>query len=469
MLQTVIPLSILAIVLLILLIINRLRINVLEQEAVRSSHDRRAVVNFLNRFAHSVSTSDNIDNAIISLARYISDAIHARSLCIQFTESSTNVLVTKAIIGPFPSFEEFDTTMELTEEEIKTKSYKVGRGFVGKIAKSQKSVLINSADDPLLDNLKAGVRIDSAMIVPIIVERELKGVICAVNTVDNRRFTQSDLDLLTSVSGHATLARNMIETYNRMGEQQRIHQELEFARTMQASLMPTSTPDEIIGFDVYAHNKPAKEVSGDFYDFIRVDEDRTLLVVGDASGKGVPACMIMTMTRSILRSICSRFQSLEETLIELNDNIFKDTESSKFMTMAVALIDEKNKTVECARAGHTELLLKNRQGVVFSINPDGPAIGLLPNEMDITFETLSLQFNPGYSLLLFSDGITEALNELDEEYGSEKLLNLWKDMDLTGEKAVQAILNDVEEFSGDMPQLDDQTLMVISSNKVDEN
>ena len=465
MLEAVIPLSIMAVVLFIFLIVNRLRVKVLEQEAERSAHDRRAVVNFLNRFAHSVSTSDNIDNAIISLARYISDAIHARSLCIQFKESKTDLLLTKAIIGPFPSFEEFDTSKELTEEEIKSKSFKIGRGFIGEIARGKKSVLIQDSADPLLANVKDGVDIRSAMIVPVIVEREVKAVICAVNTVDNRDFTESDLDLLVSVSGHATLARNMIETYNRMGEQQRIHQELEFARTMQASLMPTSTPDEITAFEVFAHNKPAKEVSGDFYDFIRIDDYRQLLVVGDASGKGVPACMIMTMTRSILRSICSRFSSLEETLIELNDNIFKDTETSKFMTMAVALVDEKNSTVECARAGHTALLLKNRQNTVFSVNPDGPAIGLLPNEMGITFETLSLQFNKGYSLLLFSDGITEALNELDEEYGTERLLKLWEDLDVTGEEAVQVILNDVEEFTGDMPQFDDQTLMVIRSVK----
>ena len=241
MLETIIPLSILAIFLFIFLIINRLRVKALEQEAVRNAHDRRAVVNFLNRFAHSVSTSDNIDNAIISLARYISDAIHARSLCIQFTDSDSDLLVTKAIIGPFPSFEEFDTSLPLSAEEIKSKSFKIGRGFVGKIAKSEKSVLIETKDDPLLQNIKDGLEINSMMIVPIVVEREIKGVICAVNTVDNRNFVQSDLELLSSVSGHATLARNMIETYNRMGEQQRIHQELEFARTMQASLMPTSS------------------------------------------------------------------------------------------------------------------------------------------------------------------------------------------------------------------------------------
>jgi sigma-B regulation protein RsbU (phosphoserine phosphatase) len=465
MLETVIPGVIIIIVLVVMLIINRLKVRGLEELAERNLHDRRAVVNFLNRFAHSVSTADNIDNAIIALARYISDAIHARSLCIFFAEKDAQQLKAQAIIGPFPTLEDFDSTFQRSDEEIKNKTCKVGDGLIGRIAAGKKPVLIRSSEDALLGGIKEGVEIETAMMIPVVVDGELKGLLCAVNTVDKSSYTDNDLDLLVSVSGHAILARNMIRTYKKMGEQQRIHQELEFARTMQSSLMPTATPEDLEEFEVYAHNKPAKEVSGDFYDFIRIDDDRMLLVLGDASGKGVPACMIMTMTRSILRSLCARFTSLEELLVELNDILFKDTEASRFMTMAVVLIDGKNFTVDCARAGHTELLLRNRQNVVFPINPDGPAIGLLPNEFDISFETLCLQFNKGYSLLLFSDGITEALNDLEEEYGLDRLLEVWGDLDVTGEQAVQAILNDVEQFTGDMPQMDDQTIMVISSKK----
>ena len=135
------------------------------------------------------------------------------------------------------------------------------------------------------------------------------------------------------------------------------------------------------------------------------------------------------------------------------------------MTMAFALLDEQNGTLECARAGHTELLLRNPQNIVSPVMPEGPAIGLLPNELGITFETFSLQFDEGYSLLFFTDGITEALNDVDEEYGLERLLEIWRDVDLQVEEVVQVILDDVEEFSGDMPQFDDQTLMVITSRR----
>ena len=449
-----------------MLILNRIKRSQLEEESERNIRDRRAVVNFLNRFAHSVSTVDNIDNAIISLARYISDAIHARSLCLCLTDSEMKTLGVKATIGPFPRFTDFDTTAEFSEEEIKTRTFSVGQGFLGKIAKERKPILITSSKSPLLDNCNPEAKISSAMIVPVVVERELKGLICAVKFDENQIFSKSDLDLLVSISGHTTLARNMIETYDHMGEQQRLHQELEFARTMQSSLMPKSTPEGLSDFEVFAHNKPAMEVSGDFYDFIQIDENRHLLVVGDASGKGVPACMIMTMTRSILRSLCSRFTSLEEILLELNDNIFKDTEPSRFMTLAFALLDERNGTLECARAGHTELLLRNDTNrTVLPVMPEGPAIGLLPNDLGITFETFSLEFQKGYSLLFFTDGITEALNDVDEEYGLGRLLKIWQDVDLELDEVVQTILDDVEEFSGDMPQLDDQTLMVITSKK----
>ena len=466
MLETIIPFSILVIFLLILLIVSKFKSKKLEIEVERNIQDRRAVVNFLNRFVHSVSTVDNIDNAIISLARYISDAVHARSLCLCLTDSEMVTLSVRATIGPFPSMADFDTTVEFTDEEIKTRNFPIGKGLLGKIAEGKKPVLITSKNSAWLANAKDTAKINSVMVVPVVLEREIKGLICAVNYEDGLTFTNSDLDLLVSVSGHTTLARNMIETYDHMGEQQRIHQELEFARTMQSSLMPTSTPDGVKDFEIFAHNKPAMEVSGDFYDFIQIDETRHLMVVGDASGKGVPACMIMTMTRSILRSLCSRFTSLEEILLELNDNIFKDTEPSRFMTMAFALLDEKTGTLECARAGHTELLIRNnKQNTVLPVMPEGPAIGLLPNDLGITFETFSLQFEEGYSLLFFTDGITEALNEVDEEYGLQRLLDIWGDCDLEGTEVVNAILNDVEGFSGDMPQLDDQTLMVISSRK----
>ncbi|NQZ59397.1 MAG: SpoIIE family protein phosphatase [Lentisphaeraceae bacterium] len=465
MIQALSLISVLLLVLLVFYLKARTHIKILEHEAVRSDKDRRAVVNFLNRFAHSVSTVDDIDNAIISLARYTKDAMHAQSLCIFFTDGRSKELSAKATIGAFPALRDFDSATHFTELELNTKTFAVGKGFIGKIAETEKPILITSAEDPLLANALRERNINTVLAVPIVLDRELKGLICAVNTVDGRSFTQGDLELLISVSGHATLARNMIETYEKMGEQQRIHQELEFAREMQASLMPPSTPEGVTRFDVYAYNNPAKEVSGDFFDFIRVDENRLLLVVGDASGKGVPACMIMTMTRSILRSLCANFTSLEEILMDLNEGVYNDTEASKFITLALCLIDESTSNMEVARAGHTELLLKNRQGEIFPLAPDGPAIGLLPNEFGVTFETYSSQFYDGYSLLVFTDGITEALNDYDEEYGVERLVKLWGDCgsDADGQMAVQAILNDVERFAGDMPQLDDQTLMVITS------
>jgi len=215
-------------------------------------------------------------------------------------------------------------------------------------------------------------------------------------------------------------------------------------------------------------NKSAKEVSGDFYDYVPIDEDRTLVIIADASGKGVPACMIITMTRSILRSIASRFTSFEELLPELNRNVFADTEASRFVTMALVLIDKKNNVVECARAGHTEILLKNSLNQVTTIEPEGPAIGLLPPELEIPFETFSFIFNKGNSMCLYSDGITEQMNDQDEEFGIDRLLGLWDKIDVNAvgpEEASRIIFEEVSDFKGDVSQADDQTLVIISRGR----
>ena len=214
MLETVIPGVIIIIVLVIMLIVNRLKIRGLEELAERNLHDRRAVVNFLNRFAHSVSTADNIDNAIIALARYISDAIHARSLCIFFAEKDSQQLRAQAIIGPFPSIDDFDTTCGLTQEEINSKTFKVGCGLIGRIAANKKPVLIRSSDSELLANMKEGVQIDTAMLVPVVLEGELKGLLCAVNTVDNSSYTaRSHNTMLILIKNFTGVNINVLYTH----------------------------------------------------------------------------------------------------------------------------------------------------------------------------------------------------------------------------------------------------------------
>jgi sigma-B regulation protein RsbU (phosphoserine phosphatase) len=247
-----------------------------------------------------------------------------------------------------------------------------------------------------------------------------------------------------------------------MKEQERLSQEIEFTRQLQASLLPDHFPawDQFL---VHSFTRSAKEVSGDFYDFVELDEDRLLIVIGDACGKGVPACMIMAMTRSFIRSHISRFTTLKNLLVELNDNLFRDVAEERFITLGCCLLDKKRSTVEYARAGHTEVVFYIHEHIR-AIFPHGTALGLLPSEL-ATIETFSFEFPPDMSILLFTDGITEAIDAEEEEYGDKKLEDVFKESCLaknSPEQTIQNILDSVDAHTGPIEhQADDQTIVII--------
>jgi serine phosphatase RsbU (regulator of sigma subunit) len=221
-------------------------------------------------------------------------------------------------------------------------------------------------------------------------------------------------------------------------------------------------PAEYGEYRIQPFSRSAREVGGDFYDFVQLDGGRLMFVIGDASGKGVPACMLMAMCQSFVRSSAQRFQGLEVFLEQLNRYLFHDTDRGHFVTLAVCIIDVENHICEYARAGHTELLLRLASGVTRVIKPDGPSLGLLPDELGVHFDTLSFRFKPGTSLMLFTDGITEALDEDENEFGIERLEQIWRTTDGSPEEVSKRVLSAVEEFKGDAPQADDQTILVIS-------
>ena len=323
--------------------------------------------------------------------------------------------------------------------------------------------LDDAGKDPRLSEADSIVPISSLMAVPLVDEGRVTGVMCAVN---NRRsdlsFSQEQFGRFKFIAAQVVLAQNIIQIYSNLSEQQRINQELEFARSLQSSLLPKSFP--VWGqFVVQAFTRASKEVSGDFYDFVQIDDDRLLVVIGDACGKGIPACMIMSMTRSFIRSNVERFVSLKDLLRELNENLFRDTGDERYITLACCLLDKKESTMEYARAGHTELLVYVRNHIR-TINPEGSALGLLPSELS-DFDTLCIGFSPDMSILLFTDGITEATSPKGEYYGVDRLKDTYRNscvQSLPPEKAIDLIMDSVDAFSeSPESQADDQTMVII--------
>ncbi len=297
------------------------------------------------------------------------------------------------------------------------------------------------------------------MLAPLLSDDKLLGVMVAVSQRRDRRYKEEDLRRFTELAPHAMMAKLLIQNYAESSKQERLDQELDFARQLQSGMLPP--PKANWGpFSLQAFTCSAKEVNGDFYDFVQIDEDRMLVVIGDACGKGVPACMLTAMTRSYIRAAAANFTDLEFFLREINRNLHQESEADRFVSLACCIFDRRNSIMEVARAGHTELLTFVR-GHIRRINPEGAVLGLLPDEL-VVFDTMCMEFNGNMALLLYSDGITEALSKEGEEFGIERLEQLFRSTQERHEPPIEAcntILAAVGKFAE--TQIDDQTLLLV--------
>ena len=459
-----------ALILALISIYQRGLIILLRRRLRDSMHNSVEISNFLALFSRNLKTRADFDNWMNVTARYVAELVNAQSVGIFVRDG--DLLRAAGVSGPFPLLHKASnyvmTKPEYILELLRRERIRIGEGILGTVAEKNQTVVIEDAmNDERMNLTDPLVPINCLMAVPLVSEGIVSGVMCAVNSGerDSVAFTSDQLARFKFISNQVVLAQNILAAYAHLSEQQRINQELEFARNLQRSLLPKSFP--VWGsFSVQAFTRASKEVSGDFYDFVQIDDDRLLVVIGDACGKGVPACMIMFMTRSFIRSNIDRFTSLKDLLLELNDNLYRDTGDERYITLGCCLLNRRDMTLEYARGGHTELLVYIREHIRV-IYPDGSALGILPSELS-DFDCFSMEFTPSMSVLMFTDGINEATSPKTGEYfGVKRLTELYKDSCLRGdspEDLIYNVINTVDTFA-ETPngegQEDDQTMVII--------
>ncbi len=433
-------------------------------------HKKAEIGNFLSIFSKNLKTVEEIEDSMNMTARYVADLVGASSLCI-FTLEDDGYLKAAGIAGAFPPLHK-STEYVLTKprfilESLRREKIRVGDGLIGEIARTRESLLIEEAsEDPRVIATGSVIPIETLMAVPMVKEGKLIGVVCAVNSrEDGKCFTPEQFSALKFMAAQVELAYNIVKVYSNLSKQQRINQELEFAKQLQSSLLPKECP-EWGQFSVHAFSKSAKEVSGDFYDFVEIDKDRMLVIIGDACGKGIPACLLMFMARSFIRANIERYTTLNELMRDLNNNLYRDTSAERFITIACCVLNRRENTIEYVRAGHTELLISvpSQHHRLRRIFTQGTALGLMPGDMVDEFETFTFSFYKDMSILLYTDGITEALNKNDDEFGIERLKeNFMSSCEgrISPQETIEKILRSVDMFVEDTPVYDDQTLVVI--------
>jgi serine phosphatase RsbU (regulator of sigma subunit) len=251
-------------------------------------------------------------------------------------------------------------------------------------------------------------------------------------------------------------------SYTLSVDQQRATEELAVAGRVQAGLLPREVP-RIPGWDILATLEPARETSGDFYDFIALPEAKLGIVVADVADKGAGAALYMALSRTLIRTFAMEYPDAPERVMsETNSRILKDAKETMFVTVFYGVVDPLTGTVTYSNAGHNPpyLLSGQAEGNVKALTRNGMALGVLEQT---DYDRAKLRMGPGDALVLYTDGITEARDAAGDMYGEERLLNVAQRAQGCSAGVIQeALLDDVHRFVGDAPRVDDITLMVLA-------
>jgi len=273
-------------------------------------------------------------------------------------------------------------------------------------------------------------------------------------------------DELTDINIHLEQrVKEQVEELQRTyAEKERLQKELEIARDIQQSFLPQVIP-QIEGFELAAINIPAREVGGDFYDFIPIANDKWGLVIADVSGKGIPAALFMALSRTIVRTKTIGNPAISEAIGKANELLTEESETSNmFVTLFYTILDTKKRSLTYTNAGHNlPLLIKRANGEVTRLEGRGIALGVAPN---IELEEKEILLEKGDITVVYTDGVTEAINEQNEEFGEERLIKIiTENYDLPAQKLIEQIQQKIVTFSSNQPQFDDLTLIVLKSMK----
>jgi len=331
--------------------------------------------------------------------------------------------------------------------------------------KSEEGFTLNDAPRKI-KNCISDLKINQQeLIIPMIVKGKVFGFLAFQHYENKPDFDAKQRHFASILANQAALALENATLYNELREQERLKRELEIAREIQKSLLPTSMP-EVNGFQFDGVCVPALEVGGDYFDIFQIDEKCTGIVIADVSGKGTSASFYMAEIKGMMSILAPVYSSPKQLLIELNRRLFGRIDRRVFTTMIYGLVDYSTNKFTFARAGHNSLLVLRADGKHEEFTPFGLALGLTSGEnFDDNLEEMDLCLEPGDTVLLYTDGIVEAMNQTKELYGDERFLETVHantNNDLVSMR--NNILRSVENFEAGAHQHDDITMVVCRRN-----
>ena len=353
----------------------------------------------------------------------------------------------------------FHVARGIEQTTIEAPQFQVSQSVVKKAARSGMPILTADAQVDERFSMRQSVMIQglrSILCVPLMMKDKVTGVIYVDNRMQAGMFTQADLELLASIASTAAIAIENARLYQEAVEKGRLERELQVAREVQASLLPQEMP-YLPGWEFAALWKPARQVAGDYYDFIPVWGGKLGLVIADVTDKGMPAALFMASTRSIARASLDRAASPDEGIIHVNQLICAETVHDMFVTLFYALLDENDEIIY-VNAGHNPPLRYNaRQDTLTLLTRTGMALGV---EIDALYDQRSEILKRGDFIFLYTDGVTDAINSGGQEYGMQRLREvIWQQRGSPVKQMVAALEHSVQAFTETDSLYDDITIL----------
>ncbi len=359
----------------------------------------------------------------------------------------------------------FQTMIRKMDKSESKVPYHFGVQLSGWMLQNKKALLVNDFQSDTRFKIigKMDFSIKSLLSVPLYVQGNMIGCLNLFNKRTSNGFTQSDQRILSIIAAQSAQVIESTRLYKKEQELRSIEEDLLVAHEIQNQLLPKEHP-KIDGYDIAGFSEPAKEVGGDYYDFISIDEDNLAFCLGDISGKGIPASLLMANLQATLRGQAFSTLSCSECLMRSNKFLFHSTDIQKFATLFYAVLNTKTNKLTYSIAGHTPPMYLSDNGKINKLDVGGTVLGFLEHS---NYEEEIISMRPGDILVIYSDGITEAVNPEEEDFDEWRLEEVIKKYsNKTSQEIIDKIIKEVKNFTSNDFQQDDMTLLVVKRNQL---
>lgn len=440
-------------------------------ELDRLREERQVIIDFLHRSADDIGSGANREKIYKRTVRATALSCGAMSACV-YEKTADGKLVAKACEGLFPPqtkkigrHKNSELRAKYIEDALMAETIEPNEGILGEVAASGRGVLIKDAlkDPRIIKHDDESLKIRSFMAVPLIFRGQLSGVLAVANPISGRAFTDTEFSLAKSLGEQCALALQNAEAVSALLMRNKLEFDLRLASSIQRYLLPENLPQtESLEFAV--KYLPQQLIGGDFYDFFKLPHGKIGVVIGDVSGKGIPAAILMALCQTKLRYIAMSGKSPAKTLCLLNSEMVHAMRSDMFITIIYLVIDPKSGEARFARAGHEPPLLARADSdeAALPLKSSGMALGMVSEELfDEVMEDASFKMNSGDVLVLYTDGLTEAANPEGGEFTAKKLAQTISTLrsrnanDLNDEiiKSVEAFMGPGNKYGDDLTLL----------------